>query len=558
MLRTTCTATILAAVVPSLAAAQIDYRNLDDDRPVPVTDAYPIERRALELMLPYGVEWGRNHTLQTITPEIAWGEFSNFQIAFKAPFGKPQDDGISAAGLRVGALYNFFTESPALPALSLRGDAHLPFGRYGGENARFGLTLLSTRSFGAWRTHLNAGWGFRDPEESALLHPLPRWHLGAAVDRTLYRQSLLLVGSLSASRVTKDAPTETIAAVGMRWQWTPRTVLDAGVQRRISRTGPDFGLSLGLSHTLGLPFIERGPKQVGGAKPISAGYPESRGEQSYFPGRFNWQFQSRYPEAARLFNAFDYGHAILYERLMDRRDADRLLEQRDYPFLVNDLLRHPPRLGVAEEAIAPRYAKLAWRAKMMFDWAHMLHRQIYDIYSDPRLSDSTRIMLVERITDDYLANTRLAFTSVPKSMALMDEAYYSQVFRKRYPRFNGLIWSYHWLQVGLYEPMVLAGSEAERRAGVDSTVATFWRMLDDAPANMPATMPMTVMVAPVFAARHPRAAAIFDNLHMMHDIIADILASEDVPLKEKRKAIYAALQEFQDGSRNAMMPGHHH
>jgi hypothetical protein len=557
MLRTSG-AVLLATLISSPLVAQIDYRNLDDDRPVPVADAYPVERRALELMLPWSGEWGRSHTLHAITPEIAWGEFSNFQIAFKAPFGIPVGDGASAAGLRVGALYNFFTESPALPALALRGDAHLPFGRYGGEDPRFGLTLLATRSFGLWRTHVNAGWGFRDPKEPALFHPLPRWSLGWAIDRTLYRQSLLLVGSLSASRVTNDATTEAIAAVGLRWQWSPRTVLDAGVERRLSSAGPDLGLTIGLTRTLGLPWVERGAQRATGPKPIGSGYPESRSESTYFPGRFNWQFQSRYPAAARLFNAFDYGHAILYERLIDRPKADRVLEQRDYPFLVEDLLRRPPRLGVAEEAVAPRYAKVAWRAKMMFDWAHMLHRQIYDIYSDPRIEDSTRIQLTERITDDYLANTRLAFTSAPKSMALMDSAYYSQVFRKRYPRFNGLIWSYHWLQVGLYEPMVTAGDPRQKQAGVDSTVATFWRMLEDAPASMPATMPMTATVAPTFTSRHPRAAAIFDNLHMMHDIIADILASEDVQAAKKRQEIYSALQEFQDGSRSLMAPGHHH
>jgi hypothetical protein len=286
--------------------------------------------------------------------------------------------------------------------------------------------------------------------------------------------------------------------------------------------------------------------------------PEPRSETAYTAGRFNWQFQARYPQAARLFNAFDYGHAILYERLLDRAVADSRLEQEDYPFLVGDLLRHPPRLGVAEDAVAPRYARLAWKAKSMFDWAHMLHRQIYDIYSDPRLDDSSRQPLVERVTDDYLANRRLAFTAVPKSMALMDDAFYSRTFRQRYPRFNGLIWAYHWLQVGLYEPLVTAETERARAAGVDSTLATFWRMLDDAPSRMPETMPMTLDVAPAFAARHPRAAAIFDNLHMMHDIIADILASDTVPAARKRAEIYAALSEFQDGSRNLVPTGHHH
>ena len=47
-------------------------------------------------------------------------------------------------------------------------------------------------------------------------------------------------------------------------------------------------------------------------------------------------------------------------------------------------------------------------------------------------------------------------------------------------------------------------------------------------------------------------AAIFDNLHMMHDIISDILLSDVVPPDNKRAAIEAALEEFRDGTRNVM------
>ena len=43
----------LALLVPAAVAAQADYRNLDDDRPSAVEDAYPLERRALELSLPW-------------------------------------------------------------------------------------------------------------------------------------------------------------------------------------------------------------------------------------------------------------------------------------------------------------------------------------------------------------------------------------------------------------------------------------------------------------------------------------------------------------------------
>ncbi len=284
---------------------------------------------------------------------------------------------------------------------------------------------------------------------------------------------------------------------------------------------------------------------------------QRRTEQFYHPGGFNWSFLRHFPEAARLFNAFDYGHAVLYERLWADRAADKArLEEREYAFLVTDLLRKPPRFAVAEEAVMPQYARLAWQAKQMFDWAHLLHRQIYDVYADPRLGAAEKPALVERLTDVYLANRAFAFTPEPKHMALMDEQRFSQVFRREYPKFNGLIWAYHWLQVGLYEPLLAESEFAAQQAGVRETVARFWAMTESPPGNFPSVMPMTAAVAPRFAERHPRAAIIFDNLHMMHDIISDILASPLVPRERKAAEIAAQLAEFRDGTRNVMEHEH--
>jgi hypothetical protein len=244
---------------------------------------------------------------------------------------------------------------------------------------------------------------------------------------------------------------------------------------------------------------------------------------------------------------------VLSEVLWTKPDsaaASRALE-REYRFLTENLLIRPPRLEVAEEAVAPSYMRLAWRAHAMFHWAHVLHRQIYDVYATVTFTDERRRDLVERITDYYLAGP-LAFAPVPKSMALMDEQYYSQAFRRRHARFNGLIWAYHWLQVGLYEPLLAGTTPAERAAGVRAAVARFFEMVSTAPNGYPRAMPMTPMVAPEFTRRHPRAAAIFDNLHMMHDIISDILVSDRVPRDRKRAGIYEALAEFQDTTRNVM------
>ena len=279
---------------------------------------------------------------------------------------------------------------------------------------------------------------------------------------------------------------------------------------------------------------------------------DRRDDWFYLPGRFNWQFLATYPSAARLFNAFDYGHAVLYERLyIGRGRAESALDQ-EYRFLTTDLLVRPPRFAVAEEAVAPAYAKVAWRAKQMFDWAHLLHRQIYDVYADDRIPAARKDSLVERLTDYYLSRKGYAFAPVAKSMDLMEGQYFSQTFRRAYPKFNGLIWAYHWLQVGLYEPLVTGRTPAERKAGVDAAVARFWTMLEEPPSRMPAIMPMTPAIAPRFTERHPRAAAIFDNLHMMHDIISDILTSDSIPHDRKRAVIYAQLDELRDTTRNVM------
>ena len=276
----------------------------------------------------------------------------------------------------------------------------------------------------------------------------------------------------------------------------------------------------------------------------------ARADRFYYPGGFNWSLLKAYPEAAQLFNGFDYGHSVLYERLYTKDEHLGADLEREYRFLTTDLLVDPPRYSIAEEVVAPAYSKAMWRAQKMFQWAHTLHRQVYDVYASDQIADSAKEPLIERLIDYYLANRPAAFSVVPKAMRLMEDQPYSQVFRQGFPKFNGLIWGYHWLQVGLYESL-LEGPAAQKRAAVGMTLAHFWAMVQS-PSRFPTVMPMTSAVAPRFAKRHPRAAIIFDNLHMMHDIISDILVSPLIPASGKATAIETALAEFRDGTRNTM------
>jgi hypothetical protein len=241
-------------------AAQVDYRNLDDDRPLQTEDAYPVERHAFELLLPYSLEDEPGGLRQhAFVPEIAYGIISNGQLGIKAPIAGLTGAGSSdwgLAGLRAFGMYNLNTESREFPAIALRADALLPVGSLGGDATRLTLKVIATRSWGRNRVHVNAAWTVGRERDLAAIEPGSRWRYGLAVDRTLFRQNLLLAGEVVAEREVRGEPAAVNGAVGMRYQWTPTTVLDLGIRRRLRDVaGPDLGLTIGLSHTFALPWL---------------------------------------------------------------------------------------------------------------------------------------------------------------------------------------------------------------------------------------------------------------------------------------------------------------
>lgn len=270
-------------------------------------------------------------------------------------------------------------------------------------------------------------------------------------------------------------------------------------------------------------------------------------EQTYLSASYNWAFRDRFPRVDALFNAFDYGHAILYQTLWRNPDAKLAdLDTARFLFITTRLLRDPPTVPLDENAIGPDWVKLAPEAAEMFEWAHQLHRQLYDIWSDDRLSLQQKDADVAHAVRYYESRPRLAFSAKPKEMSLMEGQSYSLSFRKRFPRYNGLIWSYHWLQMALYEALLAPAGQNRRSANVDAVVARFWEMLDSDPGQSPTVMPQSYAIAPRFSARYPVAAIIFDNLHSFHDVVSDILADSAIPRSAKRQRILEAASQYRD------------
>jgi hypothetical protein len=94
--------------------------------------------------------------------------------------------------------------------------------------------------------------------------------------------------------------------------------------------------------------------------------------------RCRWQFRTHDANADRLLNAFDFGHAILYETLWRFPNAPASeLETKRHEQLTTHAPVHPPRVSLEETSMAPRDACLAPEARVTCDWAHLLHRQLY-------------------------------------------------------------------------------------------------------------------------------------------------------------------------------------
>jgi hypothetical protein len=254
---------VLLPMLPGILSAQIDYRNLDDDRPTLTEDAYPIERYAFELLLPWRYERERDgSSTHAFIPELAYGLLPNLQLGLKLPVAGTttadgRDWGIS--GLRLFGLYNLNTESGSLPAFAVRTDLTLPVGSLAGDGTRLTLKGIATRTWGRHRLHLNGAYTLGDDRPLAAAEAAHQWWYGLAADRTLFRQSTLIVAEVYMLRSMSSEPVEVNAAIGLRRQLTPYLVGDLGVARRLRHvSGPDFEMTIGFSRAFAVAGLMSG------------------------------------------------------------------------------------------------------------------------------------------------------------------------------------------------------------------------------------------------------------------------------------------------------------
>lgn len=251
------------------------------------------------------------------------------------------------------------------------------------------------------------------------------------------------------------------------------------------------------------------------------------------------EFARRYPNVADVLSAVAAIDVAVYDALAAGPEGAAVrLDPRMFERFHGDL-RQPA------DAVEPRASGLpgsALGARDILQRTRGLYERVLDVYADDRIQDKARG--VDAALEVYLRERQSAIAAVPKEMAVMDERPNAAAFREANPDVNGLLWASHWLRLAVLEPLVAYETPEERAAGLTGVLERFREMLDDVPENAPSHAPMAPAIAPRFVMRHGRAAAVLDNMHMMHGVVSDILASE--ARADEPAAIAEAVEQFTD------------
>jgi hypothetical protein len=274
------------------------------------------------------------------------------------------------------------------------------------------------------------------------------------------------------------------------------------------------------------------------AAPVASAQFVTRDKRWPTRGPWMWELPRELPNLYREFNGIDFGHAHIGETLLRTQDEVEVERAR---VEVLDFIFSAPGVPPDEEQIAPTLVRLAWEVQRAFHWAHSFHRSLYDLFAADAVPDKEAAY--HRILGDYLSKPEaLTFHPLDHHGKLWSWPE-SKAFRDKFPKFNTQIWAYHWLQAAAYD-VQLMGPAARQRALMPRIIEHYHGYLRQPPEDWE-SMPMMMEAAPEFSMKFPEAANIFDNLHMLHDNLDDILSRPDLyPTHKARRERVLNILDF--------------
>jgi|GEM_PF-722270 len=273
-------------------------------------------------------------------------------------------------------------------------------------------------------------------------------------------------------------------------------------------------------------------------------------EVFYKRGPYNFAVYGELEPLARDLNGVAVGHSMAYEDLVTG-NAPKL--ETDTFARIDRVLKNPPKLMPAERFLSPKFARTYAYLEKLFDWTHVLHAQTIDALISPKLTQAQKDREIQALWDYYKREVPYTITGLPLNMAYLDSQAYSWNFRRKYPKVNGLFWGYHWLQTSVYDMLWKSRSVADAKrqyalVGKQYREVELYRVDRD-------FMPMMAETSPEFSRRFPEMANAFDNLHMLHDMVNDILATEWLSPDQKEEQIKRAIWLVVEDPHKGEKPG---
>lgn len=256
------------------------------------------------------------------------------------------------------------------------------------------------------------------------------------------------------------------------------------------------------------------------------------------------------PALARDMNGVAVGHSLAYEALVTNRE--KTLETSVFS-QIDHVLKNPPKLMPAEKVLSPTFARKYGVLELVFDWTHVSHAQTIDNFVSTHADNAGKDAETARVWN-YYKNEGAPFviSGLPMNMEWLDSQPYSGAFRIKYPKVNALFWGYHWLQTSIYDG--LRGKNQSEQKQMYEILGRRYREIELYDTARP-FMPMMAETSPLFSAQFPEIANAFDNLHMLHDMVNDILATDWMTQSQKSEQIKRAIWMMSPEAHQGCKPG---
>lgn len=242
-------AAVLIGGLTAVAPAQTDHVNLEEGLPTQLEDAYPTAYRNREIQFFTSYERTRDgRDRVTLQPTLEFGVFRNAELKFTAPFFAGSADKRNSGDIQAELLYNFNTESHALPAFAVVGRVTAPSGRRS-AGLDTAVKFIATKSISNRfdRLHVNLelerNGAARFDERNTLYRAIFGYSGRVGADT-------LLVADFVRKQERLRGENSNVIEAGIRRQINPLTIITFGAGVGIGEQSPRFQIRIGIQRSI--------------------------------------------------------------------------------------------------------------------------------------------------------------------------------------------------------------------------------------------------------------------------------------------------------------------